>query len=83
MDTDHYLVVTEVRQRLSVSKWAAQKFDAKRFHLKKLTKVELTQQYHIKISYRFAALENINYSDNTNKAWENLKQNIKISAKKS
>ena len=44
----------------------------KRFNLKKLTKVELTQQYQIKISYRYAALENLNYSDGTNKDWENI-----------
>lgn len=55
----------------------------KRFYLKKLTKVELTQQYQIKISYRFAALENLNYSDDTNKDWENIKQNIQVSAKNS
>ena len=55
----------------------------KRFNLKKLTKVDLTEQYQIKISYRFAALENLNYSDDTNKDWQNIKQNIKISVKNS
>jgi hypothetical protein len=34
-DTDHYLVA-KVRERLAVSKQAAQKFDAERFNLKKL-----------------------------------------------
>jgi hypothetical protein len=83
MDTDHYLVVAKLRHRLSLGKWAAQKFDVKRFSLKKLTKVELTEQYQIKISLRFAAWENLNDSDNANKDWENIKQNIKISAKNS
>lgn len=53
----------------------------KRFNLKKLTKVELTEQDQIKISYRFAALENLNYSDDRNKDWENIKQNIKSQLK--
>lgn len=83
MDTDHYLLVAKVRQRLSGGKWAAQKFDVKRFSLKKLTKVELIEWYQIKISYKFVALENLNYNDDTSKAWENIKQNIKISAKNS
>jgi hypothetical protein len=45
--------------------------------------VELTQQYQIEISYRFAALESLNNSDDINKDWENIKQNIKISFKNS
>jgi hypothetical protein len=53
----------------------------KTFNLKKLTKVEPAEQYKIKISYRFKALENLNYSDDTDKDWENIKQNIKISAR--
>jgi hypothetical protein len=32
-DTDHYLVVAKVRERLAVSKHAAQKFDGERFNL--------------------------------------------------
>jgi hypothetical protein len=40
-DTDHYLVVTKVRERLAVSKQAAKKFDAERFHLKKLSELEV------------------------------------------
>ena len=32
-DTSHYLVVAKVRERLAVSKQAAQKFDGERFNL--------------------------------------------------
>jgi hypothetical protein len=39
-DTDHYLVVAEVRRRLSVSKWDTQKFDMEKFNLRKLNEVE-------------------------------------------
>jgi len=34
-DTDHRLVVVKVRERLAVSKEVTQKFDEKRFNLKK------------------------------------------------
>jgi endonuclease/exonuclease/phosphatase family metal-dependent hydrolase len=36
-DTDHYLVVAKVRERLAVGKQAAQSFDADRLNLKKLS----------------------------------------------
>jgi hypothetical protein len=35
-DTDHYLVVAEVRERLAVSKQAAHKFDVEKFNVRKL-----------------------------------------------
>jgi hypothetical protein len=35
-DTDHYPVVEEVRERLAVSKQAAQKFYVERFNVRKL-----------------------------------------------
>jgi glycine betaine/choline ABC-type transport system substrate-binding protein len=53
-------VVANVRERLAVIKQAAQKFDAERFNLKKLSELEFRNQYQIKISNRFAALENLN-----------------------
>jgi len=43
-DTDHYLVVAKVRQRLSVSKRAAQKFDMERCNLKKMNDVAVKEQ---------------------------------------
>jgi len=38
-NTDHYLVVAEVRERLAVSKQAAQRFDEERFNLRKLNEL--------------------------------------------
>ena len=35
-DTDHYLVVAKLSERLAVSKQAAQKYDGERFELGKL-----------------------------------------------
>jgi hypothetical protein len=37
---DHYLVIANVRERLSVSKQAAQKFDIERLNLKKLNEMK-------------------------------------------
>jgi hypothetical protein len=45
--------------------------------------LEVRKQYEINISNRFAALENLNYSENINRAWENSKENIGVSAKES
>ena len=46
-DTDHYLVVGKIRERLSVSKREAQKFDGERFNLWKLNELEVRKQYQI------------------------------------
>jgi hypothetical protein len=76
-------VVAKVRERLAVIKQAAQNIDVERFNLKKLSELEVRKQYQIKISNRFAALENLNVSEDipVNRAWENIKERIKISAK--
>jgi len=44
-DSDHYLVVAKVRERLAVSKQATQKFDAERFNLGKLNEMDVRKQY--------------------------------------
>jgi hypothetical protein len=82
-DTDHYLVMSKVRERLAANKQAAQKFDAERFNLKKLSELEARKQYQLKISKRFAAFEPLNVSLDTNMAWENIKGNTKISDQES
>jgi len=43
-DTDQYLVVANVRERLAVRKQAAQKFDGERFNHRKLSKLEIRKQ---------------------------------------
>jgi len=54
-----------------------------RLNLRKLNELEVRKLYQSKISKRFAALENLNVSDGINRAWENMKDNIKTSAKES
>jgi ribosomal protein S25 len=76
-------VVAKVKERLTVSKQAIQKFDMEIFHLRKLNKMEVIKHYHVNISNRFAALENLSDSEDINRAWKNIKEIIKISAKES
>jgi hypothetical protein len=50
-DTDHYLMVAKVRERLAVHmEW---------FNLKTLNEVEVKEQYRVEISNRFTGLENL------------------------
>jgi hypothetical protein len=58
-DTDQYLLVANVRERLAVSKRAAQKIDTERFILKDLSEQNVTEHYQVKIRNKFAALENL------------------------
>jgi hypothetical protein len=66
-------VIENVREGLSVSKCAAQKFGMERFDLKKLNDMEVKEQYHAKISNRFAALENVDDDMDFNRAWEGIR----------
>jgi hypothetical protein len=74
---DHYLVAAKHRERLSVSKRVAQKFDMQRFDLRKQNDAEVKEQYQVKITNRFTALENCDDNVDTNRAWENIRENIK------
>jgi hypothetical protein len=47
------------RERLSVSKRTVQKFDLEKFNVQMLYDVEVKDQYHVKISNMFLALENL------------------------
>ena len=71
--TDHYLVVAKVRER----------FDGEKYNLRKLNELEVRKHYQIGISNRFATLKNLHDSEDINRAWENIKQDIRISAKES
>ena len=68
---------------MAVTKQAAQRFDGERFNLRKLNELEVRKKYQIEITNRFAALENLSDDKDINRAWENIKENIKTSAKES
>ena len=82
-DTDHYLVVAKVRERLAVTKQTAQKSDGGRFNLRKLNDLEVRKQYQIEITNRVATLENVSEDEDINMAWESIKENIKNSVTES
>ena len=58
-------------------------FDGERFNMRKLNELEVKQKYQIGITNRFAALENLDVDEDINRAWQNIKENIKTSAKES
>ena len=68
---------------MAVGKQTAQRLDRQRFNLSKLNDLEVRKQYQIDIKNRFAALENLNEDEDVNRTWENIKENIKTSAKES
>jgi hypothetical protein len=80
-DMGHYLMVTKVRKRLAVCKQKIHKFNTERFNINKLNEVECKEQYRVETSYRFTALENLDDDVDNNRAWETIRENIKISAK--
>jgi hypothetical protein len=47
------------------------------------SELEVREHYQIKVSNRFAALENLSDGEDINRAWENITENIKTSAKQS
>jgi hypothetical protein len=69
-----------VRERLSVSKLAAQNIDTERFNLKKLNEGDVKEQYQVTIRNKFTALENLEDSGDINRARNTIRENIKISA---
>jgi hypothetical protein len=80
-DTDYYLVVAKLKERISVSKRARQNSDLERFNLKKLDDLEVKEKYQVEISNRFVISESLNESSDINNAWESIRENIKTSAK--
>jgi hypothetical protein len=66
---------------LAASKASTQKFDGESFNLCTLSELEVMKQYQIEMSKSFAALQNLGYGEDINRAWENIKDNIRTSTK--
>jgi hypothetical protein len=77
-------VVVKVRERLALrkKKKTVHKFYGERFNLRKLKELEVKEKYQIKITNRFAALEKLIVDEDVNRAWENIKENIKPQLKR-
>jgi hypothetical protein len=80
-DIDHYMVLAKIRERISVSKQTRQNLDSELFCLRRLDDVKVKEKYQVEISKRFAASVRLDESSDINNAWENIRENIKISAK--
>jgi hypothetical protein len=74
-DSDHYLVVAKVKERLAVNK--------QRSNLKELNDVQGKEEFRVEVSNRFAALEDLDAEVEINSARETIRENINISAKES
>ena len=81
-DSDHYLVVAKVRERLAVRKQAAQQVVGERFNLRKLNELEVRKRSQIGITNRFAALGKKGNDGDMNRAWEDIKESIKLQLKR-
>jgi mannose/fructose/N-acetylgalactosamine-specific phosphotransferase system component IIB len=66
-------VMLITRERLAVSKQTMHGVHMERFNLKKLNEVDGKEQYHAKISNRFAALKNLDAEVDIDKAWETIR----------
>jgi hypothetical protein len=71
-DTDHYLVVAKVKERLAVSKRAAQKIDTERFNVKELNEGNVKEQYKVTTRNKFTGLEHSEGSGDINGEWDNI-----------
>jgi hypothetical protein len=74
------LVSAKIRERLAVSKRPV-KMAMDRFNLKKLNEGEIKEQYQVTIKNRFSALENLEDNGDINRAWDAIRENVKIFAK--
>jgi hypothetical protein len=68
--------MAKIKERLAVSKQTMHRVHMERFNLKKLN-----EQYRVEISDRISALKNLDTEVDVNKAWETIREVIKISAK--
>jgi phosphomevalonate kinase len=82
-DTDQYLVVAKVREKLAVNRQRSHKFHMERLNLKKLNEVEGKEQFCVEVSDRFAALEDLDEEVEINSSSETIRQNIKNLAQES
>jgi hypothetical protein len=51
--------VAKVVEKLAVNKQRSQQFNMERFNPKKLNEVEGKEQFHVEVSNRFSALEDL------------------------
>jgi hypothetical protein len=65
-------------EREAVTKYTSNVSDIQRFYLKRQNDPEVNGEHHVKISDRFTASENLDDNVDMNRAWENVKVDIKF-----
>jgi hypothetical protein len=73
-NTDLYLMVAKVGERLGVNKQRSQRFRMERFNLKKLNEVEGKEHYRVEVSKRFASFEDLDTEVEINSASEAIER---------
>ena len=82
-DSNPYLLIAKLRERLSVAKRVDQIVDINRFDVRKFKVEEIKLQCQVQISNRFDALRTSNEDAgdvDINDMWENIRYNIKVAA---
>jgi hypothetical protein len=74
-ETYNYLVVAKVRERLAVSKRAAQKIDKETCNMKNTKEGGVKEEYQVTIR-KFCSSGKLEDSGHVNKAWDNTRENI-------
>jgi hypothetical protein len=72
-DTDHYLAVAKVGERLAANKQRLHRCHMQRLNLKKLNEVAGKEEHRVEVSNRFPAMEDYII----NSAWEIIREYIK------
>jgi hypothetical protein len=75
-------VVAKLRERISISKWARQKFYLGLFELRKLDDIEVKEEYQVGISNKFVTLENLDESLDIGSAWESIREHNQYLSKR-
>jgi len=76
-------VFPKVREKLDITEQPKQTFDVEKFSFMYLSELEVSKQFHSKVSDRFASMENVNDREDIHGTWENIRENTKTSAKES
>jgi hypothetical protein len=76
-------VVAKVRERLAVNKQRSYRFDMERFNLKTLNEVGGKELFHVEVSNRFAALEDLEAEVEINSACETIREYKSFSQRES
>jgi hypothetical protein len=82
-DSDRYLVVAKIRERLAVNKQRSQRFDMERLNLLKLNKVHGKEQYRSEVPKSFTTLADLDAEMEINSVKEKSRENIQILDKES